>query len=152
MLKRSSSILSAFKNIPFSQSFTKTRTYNQQVNNKRTNSMAASRSAEDFIDMAEDLDLTARGGKRGGRGGRSKAEEGVKGEGRGRRAGGSGRGEMNREVAISCCGCWLKTRSRGLCKGRSSCKYSSWANCLMAAAAWPKWISRAEHVSLMNCN
>ena len=63
--------------------------------------MADSRSAEDFIDMAEELDLADRGGKRGARGSRSKAGGGGSGGCRGNRAGGSGGGEMNREVAVS---------------------------------------------------
>lgn len=63
--------------------------------------MAASRSGEDFIDMAEDLDLTDRGGRRGARGGRPKAGGRSGSGGRGNRAGGSGGREMNRDVAIS---------------------------------------------------
>lgn len=63
--------------------------------------MAASRSGEDFIHMAEELDLTDRGGKRGARGGRPKAGGSGGSGSRGNRAGGSGGGEMNREVAIS---------------------------------------------------
>jgi 2'-phosphotransferase len=51
--------------------------------------------------MAEELDLTDRGGKRGARGGRPKAGGGGGSGSRGNRAGGSGGGEMNREVAIS---------------------------------------------------
>ncbi|KAE9379229.1 hypothetical protein N431DRAFT_327010 [Stipitochalara longipes BDJ] len=51
--------------------------------------------------MAEELDLTDRGGKRGARGGRFKAGVGASGGGRGGRAGGSGGREMNREVAVS---------------------------------------------------
>lgn len=63
--------------------------------------MANSRSSDDFVDMAEDLDFADRGGKRVARGGRSQAGRSVGRGGRGERAGGSGGGEMNREVAIS---------------------------------------------------
>lgn len=51
--------------------------------------------------MAENLDLTDRGAKRGGRGLRSNAGARGGGGGKGNRAGGSGGGEMNREVAVS---------------------------------------------------
>jgi hypothetical protein len=73
----------------------------QQVNVTNTTKMAAFRSAEDFIDMAEGLDLTDQGAKRGDRGLRSNAGARGGGGGRGNRAGGSGGGEMNREVAVS---------------------------------------------------
>ncbi len=63
--------------------------------------MADSRSEEDYIDMAEELDLSVRGGKRGVGGDRMKATGGGGGGSRGNRAGGRGGGEMNREVAIS---------------------------------------------------
>jgi len=63
--------------------------------------MAGSRSAQDFIEMAEELDLGNQEGRRDPRGGRSKAGRGANGGGRGGRAGGSGGGEMNREVAVS---------------------------------------------------
>jgi len=63
--------------------------------------MAHPRGAEDFIDMAEEMAISDRGGKRGGRGGPTKAGGRGSGGSRGRRAEGSGGGEMNRELAIS---------------------------------------------------
>jgi 2'-phosphotransferase len=99
MLNRSFFVFSAIKNsstyYPFS------RTYGHPINDKSTTRMAASRNSEDFIHMAEELDLTDRGGKRGARGGRPKAGGSGGSGSRGNRAGGSGGGEMNREVAIS---------------------------------------------------
>jgi hypothetical protein len=99
MLKKSLLIFSAIKKpLTYSAFF---KTYSQQINNRNTTRMAASRSAEDFIDMAEELDLTDRGAKRDARGGRSRAGDGGGSSGKGSRAGGSGGGEMNRELAIS---------------------------------------------------
>lgn len=60
--------------------------------------MTDSRAAEDYIDLAEELDNGAGAGRRGAKGGRGRA--GGRG-GRGARAGGSGGGVMTREVAIS---------------------------------------------------
>jgi hypothetical protein len=98
MLKKPHLIFSAIQK-PFTYSIL-SRTGSQQVNGKNTIRMAASRSAEDVIDMAEELDLTDRGAKRPTRGGRKAGAGGGSG-GRGNRAGGSGGGEMNREVAVS---------------------------------------------------
>lgn len=63
--------------------------------------MADSRSAQDFIDLADELEISDRGGKRGGRGGRAKGGGRDGGGSRGNRVEDSGGGEMNREVAIS---------------------------------------------------
>jgi 2'-phosphotransferase len=76
-------------------------TYCHQANETSTGRMCASRIDEDVIDMAEQLDLTDRGGRRGARGGRPKARGGGGGGSRGHKAGGNGGGEMNREIAIS---------------------------------------------------
>jgi hypothetical protein len=99
MFKRSTFISSAIKKSSTYPTFS--RAYSYQVNDKSRAKMAASRSGEDFIDMAEDLEPIDRGGKRGARGGRSKTSGASGGGSRGNRAGGSGGGEMNREVAIS---------------------------------------------------
>jgi RNA 2'-phosphotransferase, Tpt1 / KptA family len=99
MLSRSFLTFSTLKSC--SRYYTLSRTTKKQANYKSTASMADSRSVDDFIDMAEELDLTDRGGKRAARGGRSRAGGAGGGVARGNRAGGSGRGEMNREVAIS---------------------------------------------------
>jgi hypothetical protein len=99
MLNRSISKFSAIRR-PSTYSIS-SRIHSQQVNVTNTTKMAALRRAEDFIDMAESLDLTDRGAKRGGRGLRSNAGARGGGGGRGNRAGGSGGGEMNREVAVS---------------------------------------------------
>jgi hypothetical protein len=98
MLKKSHLIFSAIQK-PSTYSIL-SGTYSQQFNDKNTIRMAASRSAEDFIDMAEELDLTDRGARRAAQGGRKAGGGGGSG-GRGNRAGGSGGGEMNREVAVS---------------------------------------------------
>jgi hypothetical protein len=99
MLERSISRFSAIRRPSAYSIFS--RIPSQQVNVTNTTKMAAFRSAEDFIDMAEGLDLTDRGAKRGDRGLRSNAGARGGGSGRGNRAGGSGGGEMNREVAVS---------------------------------------------------
>jgi hypothetical protein len=99
MLSRSSFISSALKTA--SRYYTLPRTYIQQSSDGKAPKMADPRSAEDFMDMAEELDSGDRGGKRGARGGRMKSG-GRGGSGsRGNRVGGSGGQEMNREVAVS---------------------------------------------------
>jgi hypothetical protein len=99
MLKRSISKTSAIRRPSIHSIFSSIRS--QQTNFTKTTRMAASRSAEDFIDMAEGLDLTNQGAKRNGRGLRSNAGARGGSDGRVNRAGGSGGGVMNREVAIS---------------------------------------------------
>jgi RNA 2'-phosphotransferase, Tpt1 / KptA family len=99
MLNRTSFVFSALKTL--SRSPTLSRTYIKHINDGRTPRMAASRSTEDFIDMADELDISDRGGKLGGRGNRAKSAGRGGGGSRGSRVEGSVGGEMNREVAVS---------------------------------------------------
>jgi hypothetical protein len=99
MTNRTSFIFSAIKNS--SRYYATSRTHIQHINDGKIPNMASSRSAEDFIDVADELEISDRSGKRGGRGGRGKGGGRDGGGSRGNRAGGSGGGEMNREVAIS---------------------------------------------------
>jgi hypothetical protein len=84
-----------------SRYYTTSRTYIQHIHDGEIPNMASSRSAEHFIDLADELEISDRSGKRGGRGVRRKGGGRDGGGSRGNRAEGSGGGEMNREGAIS---------------------------------------------------
>jgi len=76
----------------FSTSLVISRTFFRAKHDNRTQNMP---SGDDFIAIAEDMDVNGPGSRRGGRG-----KAGGRG-GCGGKGGGGGQGEMNREVTVS---------------------------------------------------